>query len=353
MYREEVQETITGTPQGGIVSPLLANIYLHELDMYMESKYLNLSDWHRYKRRKQGECNYLYARYADDFVVLCNGTKAQALAMKEELKEVLNQMGLKLSEEKTKVTHITEGFTFLGFWITRSMGQGGKMVPKVLIPDSAIKRFQHATRRILAPGTTNEATAAKIIAVNQLVRGWCQYYRCTSSPSYGFGILSHELIWDMTHWLGKKYKISAPTVLRRYRRTGGKDYQTLGTERISMELPNMYKAKRLIGKTWHNPYTAKEAIIREKFIWYESLWSGTQNRTRRMGRPTRRNDPSQRNSMCNPRPRVSKPRKATPSKRSRNGSHYTPRKVQRPNGGRSHGQPPTRMYSMPQSKDQD
>jgi RNA-directed DNA polymerase len=49
-----------------------------------------------------------------DLVVLCNGTKAQALDMKEELKDILDHMGLKLSEEKTKVTHITEGFKFLG-----------------------------------------------------------------------------------------------------------------------------------------------------------------------------------------------------------------------------------------------
>src|SRR5262249_46806055 len=76
---------------------LLANIYLHELDQYMESKYLNLSNHYREKRRRQGESNFLYIRYADDFVVLCNGTKAQALTMKEELKDVLNDMGLKLA----------------------------------------------------------------------------------------------------------------------------------------------------------------------------------------------------------------------------------------------------------------
>src|SRR5262245_4431063 len=110
MYQGKVQETITGTPQGGIVSPLLANIYLHELDRHMEMNYLNLSEYGRRKRRQQGKSNYLYVRYADDFVVLCNGTKAQALAMKEELKGVLDHMGLRLSEEKTKVTHITEGF---------------------------------------------------------------------------------------------------------------------------------------------------------------------------------------------------------------------------------------------------
>ena len=150
MYQEEVQETITGTPQGGMVSPLLANIYLDQLDKYMESEYLSLSEAERAKRRRHRQSNFLYVRYADDFVVLCNGTKAQALRMKEELTQVLNQMGLKLSEEKTKVTHLTEGFTFLGYWITRSIGGRGKMAPKVLIPESAIKRFQHTIRGILA-----------------------------------------------------------------------------------------------------------------------------------------------------------------------------------------------------------
>src|SRR5215467_3683549 len=88
MHRGTTQETLSGTPQGGLVSPLLANIYLHELDTYMESTYLSLSEWERQKRRRQRKANYLYVRYADDFVVLCNGTKAEALAIKKELKEL-------------------------------------------------------------------------------------------------------------------------------------------------------------------------------------------------------------------------------------------------------------------------
>src|SRR4029453_9550776 len=121
-------------PQGGIVSPLLANIYLHELDRYIESTYLNLSNYARGRRRKLGKSNYLYVRYCDDFLGFCNGSKAEALAMKEELKGILNNMGLTLSEEKTKVIHITDGFAFLGYRIVRSIGTKGKMVPKVLIP---------------------------------------------------------------------------------------------------------------------------------------------------------------------------------------------------------------------------
>src|SRR5437879_8200980 len=118
---------------GGVVSPLLANIYLDAMDKYMESKSLKLSESQRRRRREQGKGNFLYVRYADDFVVLCNGTKAEAQAMKEGLKTLLEHMGLTLSEEKTKLTHITEGFIFLGYTIIREIGTNGKMVPKVLI----------------------------------------------------------------------------------------------------------------------------------------------------------------------------------------------------------------------------
>ena len=181
-----MKETLTGTPQGGIVSPLLANIYLHELDRYMESKYLNLTPWQRSKRRTQGIGNILYVRYADDFVVLCNGTKAEAHAIKQEIGELLRTMGLTLSEEKTKVTHITEGFDFLGYRIIRSIGTSGKMVPKVLVPEKAIKQFRLKVREILAPSTTKESIGYTIQRLNWLTRGWCEYYRCTSSPSWAF-----------------------------------------------------------------------------------------------------------------------------------------------------------------------
>ena len=267
--------TLTGTPQGGIASPLFANIYLHALDTYMESTYLNLGEYARARRRKQGKSNYLYVRYADDFVVFCNGSKAEALAMKEELKGVLSHMGLTLSEEKTKVTHITEGFDFLGYRIIRSMGTSGKMVPKVLIPHKAIKQCQYKVRGMLGPRTTNESFSAKILALNRLIRGWCEYYRSTSSPQWGFREVERKLIWDMAHWLGKKYKVKIPRVLRKYMKGTPK---TFGTKTTTLVLPTTYKAKRYMAKTWHNPYTEKEAIIREKIIAFESLWLGNEDR---------------------------------------------------------------------------
>jgi len=221
----------------------------------MESTHLRFSRHQRERRRKEGKGSVLYVRYADDFVVLCNETKAEALAIKEELRGLLSTMGLTLSEEKTKVTHITEGFRFLGYQIIRQVGTKGKMAPKVLIPESAIKKCSHRVREIIAPSTTSESVSAKIIALNQLTRGWCHYYQCTSSPSWAFRKLNKELYWGMAHWLGKKYKISIPKVLRKFWRNN-----TFKTKANTLVLSNEYKAKRLLIRTWHNPYTAKEEI---------------------------------------------------------------------------------------------
>jgi len=274
------RETLTGTPQGGIVSPLAANIYLHALDRYMESRYLCLPKWQRQQRRRQGKANFLYLRYADDFVVLCNGTKEQAHAMKEELGGLLSSMGLQLSEEKTKVTHITEGFDFLGYRIMRSIGTSGKMIPKVLIPAKAITRICHAIRRMLAPNSTYESVKAKIIALNSLIRGWCAYYRCTNSPGSMFNKVGVELFWDMAHWLGKKYKLSMPRVMHRFRAGN-----TFRTPAVQLIMPTEYKAKRFVAKTWHNPYTAPEEVLaekariqRESLLTYDRLWTGYEDR---------------------------------------------------------------------------
>jgi RNA-directed DNA polymerase len=262
------------------VSPLLANIYLHELDRYMETNYLSMTHDKRKWRRRRGMANFLYARYADDWVVLCNGTKAEALAMKEELKGVLKDMGLTLSEEKTKVTQITEGFHFLGYRIIRSTGTSGKMVPKVLIPEKAIKRVRQEIKRMLNPHSTSESANAKIIALNQFTRGWCEYYRHSNNPGKTFHKLERELFWEMSHWLGKKYKISMPQVMQRFYREG-----LLGTKTRKLTKLTEYKAKRSVAKTWHNPYTEpekvkeeKERIKRESLFSYNQSWNGQENR---------------------------------------------------------------------------
>jgi len=101
--------TESGTPQGGLVSPLLANIALHGMEEELGVKYhLNRGN-HTLVRNSVG-----VVRYADDFIIVCK-TKEEAINMYEKLKPYLDKRGLTLADDKTKITHISEGFDFLGF----------------------------------------------------------------------------------------------------------------------------------------------------------------------------------------------------------------------------------------------
>jgi RNA-directed DNA polymerase len=114
------RDTITGTPQGGILSPLLANIALSVLDEHFARKWEALGpEWTRVKHRGAGGPVMRLIRYADDFVVMVAGTRDDAEALRDEVSSVLAPMGLRLWEEKRRVCHIDEGFDFLGWRIQR------------------------------------------------------------------------------------------------------------------------------------------------------------------------------------------------------------------------------------------
>lgn len=119
------RDTRTGTPQGGILSPLLANIALSVLDEHFTTKWEALGpSWTRAKHLRAGGATMKLIRYADDFVVLVRGPRAAAEALFGEVAAVLAPMGLRLSEEKTHLTHIEDGFDFLGWHIQRRTWQG-------------------------------------------------------------------------------------------------------------------------------------------------------------------------------------------------------------------------------------
>jgi len=108
---------ITGTLQGGILSPLLSNLALSVLDEHFAAAWEGFAtDCARRKRRSKGLANYRLVRYADDWVVLVAGDRADAEVLREQAAAVLSTMGLSLSMEKTRIAHIDEGFDFLGRW---------------------------------------------------------------------------------------------------------------------------------------------------------------------------------------------------------------------------------------------
>jgi RNA-directed DNA polymerase len=269
-----LRDSTLGTPQGGIISPLLANIYLHELDRYME-RYTELSHWERQKRKRQGLANFLYVRYADDFVVLCDGTKAQALAMRQELYDFLKaELKLELSIEKTKVTHVQGGCEFLGYVIDRGTAGRGKWAPRIRIPERALAKVRQKVRTALDPSTHGDSVRTKILGLNRIIGGWCRYYQTTSSPSEYFGKLRNETFWGMVHWLGRKFQLNAPEVMRRFRRGN-----TFRTPTITLMEAVDFKAQRHPLRTIPNPYTtAPTSIIRENLEGLSGPWIGTETR---------------------------------------------------------------------------
>lgn len=273
MERRTFRSTTLGTPQGGIISPLLANIYLHELDRYME-RYTSLPQREKTKRRKQGLANYTYVRYADDFVVLCNGSKSQAESLREELSSFLTTtLRLDLSKEKTRITHLNDGFKFLGFWIYREQGHNG-MKTKVTIPKEALDKINHMVAITLAPASHVHSIDTKILALNRLVSGWCRYYQYTSKASTQFNQLDYLVFWRMAHWLGRKFQLPIPGVLRKFctdKRFVGQKQQLVR----ATEFPTLQYKQRFLKP---NPYLVQEKRLERETLPNETYWTGYEAR---------------------------------------------------------------------------
>lgn len=136
-----------GTPQGGVISPLLANIYLHRLDVEVRA------------------AGFRLIRYADDFVILCD-RRAEALAADRLVRAILADIGLKVAEAKSRVVKIADGFEFLGFQF-----QGRFLRPRPV----ALTRFKDRVRAL----TSRRAPVSlqqMIYDLNPTIRGWGNYF---------------------------------------------------------------------------------------------------------------------------------------------------------------------------------
>ena len=182
--------TDEGTPQGGIVSPLLANIYLNELDQFIYQKWGGLEDkvksWRFYH---QTALPCFLVRYADDFVVLVKGTREQAEQLKAEIAEFLAQtLSLELSAEKTLVTPVEQGLDFLGFTIRKY-----RNVTLITPSKKAVQRFKAKVKACVELGFRADDTTG-IVTLNRLLVGWGMYYRRVSSMD-AFRKLDHFIWW--------------------------------------------------------------------------------------------------------------------------------------------------------------
>jgi RNA-directed DNA polymerase len=201
-----IRDTVTGTPQGGILSPLLSNLALSVLDEHIvEHGQQGAPPWVRERRRHQGLPNYRIVRYADDFVVLVAGTRQHTEALREQVAAVLATVGLRLSPEKTTICHIDEGFVFLGWRIQRHQQRGSTKRYVYTYPSRKALAAVKAKVRAITGQTTNQPLAVVLHRLNWVLRGWANYFRHGASAKT-FAYLDAFTWRRVVRWLCRKHQ---------------------------------------------------------------------------------------------------------------------------------------------------
>jgi RNA-directed DNA polymerase len=210
--------SLTGTPQGGVASPLLANIYLSVLDRHFQTVWeRDMSPpWRRQHRRRRGLPNYRLVRFADDFVVLVHGTKSDAEALRAEIGELLGrELKMTLSVDKTHITHIDDGFVFLGFRIQRRRRGDGRRVVLTIPSKQALAAVMHKIKQATRTGTSLRLGQV-LRKVNPILRGWAAYFRYGASKQT-FAYPGWYAWWRMIYWIRRKHPhLTWKQIRRRY-----------------------------------------------------------------------------------------------------------------------------------------
>lgn len=154
--------TKKGSPQGGVISPLLANIYLHVLDSYWEN------------HKELG----VIVRYADDEVIVCR-TRKDAESAFEHLKRIMTKLKLTLNPQKTKIVDMNkESFDFLGFCYQKfGKTKSGRKLPYMMPSKKTMKKIKDAIRVITCRKSAYEGLEQKVGKLNPLIRGWRNYFQ--------------------------------------------------------------------------------------------------------------------------------------------------------------------------------
>jgi group II intron reverse transcriptase/maturase len=277
------QPTAEGTPQGGILSPLLANIYLHEFDQWWWEQYGSLTAYQKRKRRAAGVGNCVLTRYADDFVLLCNGPRAEAERLREEARQVLwERLQLELSMEKTHVTHATVGFDFLGFHLQWKLPKNKKPWLQVTPSAKSVERFKRTVKHLTRRATCHHSPLEKINGLNRVLRGWNQYYVYANATA----IAKQLTYWanDRLYlWLKKRHKQGARWVIRTYRhreRLGQYDRWNLGVHNDKGQMVFLYRMTDLHRRIYYkhtqpHPYlTEPKAAEAYSDTPFPAFWEG-------------------------------------------------------------------------------
>jgi RNA-directed DNA polymerase len=201
---------------GGVLSPLLSNVALSVLDEHIAQAPGGpaTSSRERAKRRRHDLPNFRLVRFADDWCLMVNGTRADAAALREEIAGVLTPTGLRLSAEKTLITHIDEGLVFLGWHIRRHRKPGTSRHYIYTYPAKKALRAIMAKVKALRRRTgTCLPLDTLLIGLNQMLRGWCEHLRPGVS-SATFQYVSSYVWKRVMKWLKRKHRRTSWKELR-------------------------------------------------------------------------------------------------------------------------------------------
>jgi RNA-directed DNA polymerase len=266
-----------GVPQGGVLSPLLSNIMLDEFDKWLHAKYLSnkaRSDrwsWNfgikkgrpiTLRENRQWKPGVSYCRYADDFVVIVKGTKAHAEKIREECREFLeDRLKLKLNMEKSHITHVDDGFVFLGHRIIRKRSSTGRRSIVTNIPKEKAKAFVYRLTKALS-GEHDLSAVDMVDRLNRQLAGWATFYKFTDHTAMTFQRIDTVVFWKLAYWLARKYRRRIRPLMRQwYKAPADKPAKTWIVYGVTEEGNRVGKAlRRLVGSQkaqfrWRNPET--------------------------------------------------------------------------------------------------
>jgi len=192
IYEGELFPTETGSPQGGAISSIYANMTLDGLEKLIQNKYHRNSKG-KIENHYRAKTKVNLVRYADDFIITAN-TKEIAEELKETVSQFLKERGLTLSEEKTIITHIDEGFDFLG-WTFRKYK--GKLIVKP--SKSSIKTLIRKCSTIILKEMKARTQSELIRRLNQIIRGWTNYHKHVVA-SHAFSYINNTLYILLRRW---------------------------------------------------------------------------------------------------------------------------------------------------------
>jgi RNA-directed DNA polymerase len=257
LERDVFFATTDGTPQGGVASPALANRALDGLQQRLAERFG--------ATRPLRERNRVHlVRYADDFII--TGTSAALLRHEVQplVEQFLSERGLRLSHEKTSITHVEDGFDFLGQNVRR-YGNG-----KVLLKPSKrnVRTFLNGIREVIRGAGGSMSAGQLIAALTPKIRGWALYHRHASSKRT-FAYVDHQIHQALWRWARRRHRNkTARWVKRRYfPRTGGRSWVFSGELLTRRGEPYTVKLMRA-----SDVRIERHALIRHEANPYDPSW---------------------------------------------------------------------------------